>query len=597
MPQGGSHRNLRTRRLVRTLLIVGAMAFNLTLQVTGFIATDRAERPEVSWVTLHATVPIVFALCAAVAWRFGAASAARLMVALPLLWVPQTFYAVIGGNGAIWPLMRSVDLLWGVLVGMLALGYPSGAYRTTFQRTIAIIALAASAVHLIVVVLLVTPEAFGCPCVPNVYQVFDAPAVFAIVDIGYRIVGVALALLIAIRLLVQWMRGSVPARTVAFIMPIALIAWAVTLTVQAVTYAATTTADQVLATVSLIAVATIPLAYVGGVVHARNLRARVADLMRITSEGADREIWVSALRRVLRDDSVRVYWWDESTGRYADASEAPLPPEHPGEGTLPIAAAGGKPIAVIRHDHVLTQNTRLLDGVSSALRLTVDNGRLRSEIERTLDQVRESRQRIVTAGVEARRRIERDLHDGAQQRLVSLSLALRFLADRLESAGELQTAAGVEELIAELGVALADLRRLAQGIHPSLLTEGGLPLALPELAGRCPVPVELDIRVPGRLPELVESTVYFIVSEALANVAKHAGASHVWLRVETADAHVELAVRDNGVGGAGGPGSGLTGLADRAEAAGGSLEVDSPTGAGTCITARIPLAEPAADLP
>ena len=195
----------------------------------------------------------------------------------------------------------------------------------------------------------------------------------------------------------------------------------------------------------------------------------------------------------------------------------------------------GAPIALIRHDQVLTDNMRLLDGVSSALRLSVDNGRLRSEIERTLEQVRQSRQRIVEAGVEARRRIERDLHDGAQQHLVSLGMRLRLAANAARDTDELQLATELESTITMLNQALRELRELAHGIHPSLLSSGGLALAVPELAGRCPVPVVVDVQAEGRLPELIESTAYFVLAEALANVAKHSGATRAWVRAHVVD--------------------------------------------------------------
>jgi signal transduction histidine kinase len=383
--------------------------------------------------------------------------------------------------------------------------------------------------------------------VPNAYQVADLPTVFGLVDVGYRIVGVGLALVIAGRLLVRWVRGSVPARTAAFLMPAALFAWATTLAVQALTYAAAVNTDIVLTTISLFAIASVPVCFVAGIAHVRNMRSRVADLMRITREGADRGLWAESLARTLRDDSVRVYWWDEERGRYADAAGVPIDSAETdprsGHSILPVSSPTGNPIALIRHDRVLTDNMRLLDGVSSALRLSVDNGRLRSEIERTLEQVRQSRQRIVEAGVEARRRIERDLHDGAQQQLVSVGMRLRVASNQARELGDTALAEEIEETIGVLNQALKELRELAHGIHPSLLSSGGLSLAVPELAGRCTVPIEVDVQAEGRLPELVESTAYFAVAESLANVAKHSHATRGWVRahVEGADAVAQAA--------------------------------------------------------
>ena len=200
-----------------------------------------------------------------------------------------------------------------------------------------------------------------------------------------------------------------------------------------------------------------------------------------------------------------------------------------------------------------------------------------------------SRARVVAAADETRRRLERDLHDGAQQRLVSLALRLRMAAaiidpDLREVHQEL---AGVST---ELDEVLADLRELSRGIHPAILTEGGLGPALRTLARRCMVPVQLQVGTEGRLPERVEVTAYYVVAEALTNVAKHANASVVEVDVDRGDGLVRLAIRDDGVGGADpARGSGLVGLKDRVEGTGGTLRVDSHPGQGTSLLVELPL--------
>jgi signal transduction histidine kinase len=586
----------RKGRIIRRSIIIAlVVAASLTMEITGFIATPESLRREVSWTTLHTIVPLVFAACAGVAWAIGPSRLpARLMVVFPLVWIPLSFLRVIEHVAWLWPFVYGVHLWWAVLTGILVLLYPRGRLVDGVDRWIAGIALVTSVGYLLGVLLLGQPSPAVCDCTANPYLVADAPGVFAVIDVGYRLIGVLLAIVIAMRLLVRWVRGSVPARTVAFLMPIALIAWVITLATQAAAYASGG-ADLVLDTVSLVAIASIPVSFVAGIAHARNMRARVADLMRITREGADRGLWAESLARTLRDASVRVYWWDEERARYADASGEPLdddgPAAHRGDhGLLPVSSPTGMPIAVIRHDRVLTDNMRLLDGVSSALRLSVDNGRLRSEIERTLEQVRQSRSRILEAGDEARRRIERDLHDGAQQHLVSLGMRLRLAANQARDRGVEPLGVELDGTIMMLNQALKELRELAHGIHPSLLSSGGLALAVPELAGRCPVPVEIDVQPEGRLPEVVESTAYFVVSEALANVAKHAQATRGWVRAALVDGELELVVRDNGVGGASAEGSGMLGIADRVDAVGGRFRLDSEPGAGTTITVRIPLA-------
>jgi signal transduction histidine kinase len=204
------------------------------------------------------------------------------------------------------------------------------------------------------------------------------------------------------------------------------------------------------------------------------------------------------------------------------------------------------------------------------------------------EQLAASRARIVEASDAARRRIERDLHDGAQQRLVSLALIL----GRLEaSVGPNSVATGELEVArAELDAALEELRELARGIHPSVLTDRGLEAALSAVAGRSPVPVALDLDSCGGLPLSVQTTAYFVVLEALTNASKHADSNGIEVRIATDDGHTIVEVQDDGTGGVDlARGSGLSGLADRVSALGGTLEIESPLGVGTTVRARLPV--------
>jgi signal transduction histidine kinase len=207
------------------------------------------------------------------------------------------------------------------------------------------------------------------------------------------------------------------------------------------------------------------------------------------------------------------------------------------------------------------------------------------------EQLAASRARIVEAADAARRRIERDLHDGAQQRLVSLALSLRRLESNLEP-----NSAPTRELAvarAELDAALEELRELARGIHPGILTDRGLEAALAAVAGRSTVPVELDLDSCEKLPLSVQTTAYFVVVEALTNASKHARSDRIEVRVAVGEGQAMVEVRDDGSGGVDpARGSGLSGLADRVSALGGTLEIESPVGAGTTIRARIPITAP-----
>jgi signal transduction histidine kinase len=225
--------------------------------------------------------------------------------------------------------------------------------------------------------------------------------------------------------------------------------------------------------------------------------------------------------------------------------------------------------------------------IAGQLAVSLDNAQLYEELTT-------SRARIVTTADQTRRRLERDLHDGAQQRLVSLALRLRMAQAAPPEPDEL--AAQLGDLATQVTSALGELRELARGIHPAILAEGGLPPALKTLARRCPVPVELDVRLDGRLPEQIEIAAYYLVAEALTNAAKHAHASVAHVTVDTAEGDagggdvLRVRVRDDGRGGADlTGGSGLLGLKDRAEALGGRLMVLSAPGAGTSVHAELPL--------
>jgi signal transduction histidine kinase len=200
-----------------------------------------------------------------------------------------------------------------------------------------------------------------------------------------------------------------------------------------------------------------------------------------------------------------------------------------------------------------------------------------------------SRRRIVAASDDARRRIERDLHDGTQQRLVSLRLAVRAAQSNLPSdLSDLRSE--LSRIATGLAGAVEELQELSRGIHPAILAQGGLAPALRTLARRSAIPVALDLRMDRRLPAPIEVAAYYVMSEALANAAKHAQASRIDISVTPRDGRLMLSIRDDGIGGADrSRGSGLVGLTDRVEALGGSISIESPPGAGTRITAELPL--------
>jgi signal transduction histidine kinase len=243
--------------------------------------------------------------------------------------------------------------------------------------------------------------------------------------------------------------------------------------------------------------------------------------------------------------------------------------------------------AAIGHDSSLDDPV-LVRGVGAAAALALENERLDAELHANVKQLRASRARAIEAGLAERRRLERDLHDGAQQRLVSLALGLRRIEEQLEE--EPSSARGLLEMVGgELEAAVRELRDLARGIHPAVLSDRGLEAALETLARRAPLPVELEATIGERLPEPVELALYFVVSEALTNVSKYANASQASVRAARHNGRVVVEVSDDGVGSADpSKGSGLCGLADRLAALDGTLELRSVRGQGTVLRAELP---------
>ncbi|QKV75710.1 sensor histidine kinase [Amycolatopsis sp. Hca4] len=249
----------------------------------------------------------------------------------------------------------------------------------------------------------------------------------------------------------------------------------------------------------------------------------------------------------------------------------------------------GTGLAALVQDDEVWKDSRSIDALNAAAGLVLDNQRLTAELEQRLAEVRASRARLVAAGDEERRRLERDLHDGAQQRLVSVVLLLRMAGRRPGAELPPELRALLTGAVDELQTAITELRELARGIRPAILTEAGLVAAVRSLSDRIPMEVALTVGTVPRLDAAVEATAYFVTSEALTNALKHARTDHADVRIEVVGAELRVEVGDTGVGGADTDGgTGLAGLRDRVQALGGELDVASGAG-GTTVTAVIPL--------
>jgi signal transduction histidine kinase len=338
----------------------------------------------------------------------------------------------------------------------------------------------------------------------------------------------------------------------------------------------------VAATLAAVAVAAPSYRHVQESVDRRFNRRRfeaLSIIRRFTREPVAGVTVQDALREALNDDTVTVAYWVDSRQTWVT-----------GDGQAAEPAAGsvaidryGRPVARVAFDVARTEQN-LVEAAAAEATAELDNARLRADLALRLLEVQESRARIATSQVAERQRIERNLHDGAQQRLLALALQLRAAHGNGDQAGLRQT---VQHGIGEIQVAIAELRELANGLHPSALSSGGLAGALDDLASRSPIPVTLAV-TEARFPAEVETTAWFIACEAITNAVKHASPSTIGVTVESRSGRLHICVRDDGQGGADPTGTGLRGIADRAEALGGLLIVQNHHAGGTCVHAELP---------
>jgi signal transduction histidine kinase len=293
------------------------------------------------------------------------------------------------------------------------------------------------------------------------------------------------------------------------------------------------------------------------------------------------------LAESLGDRTLSIAYWLPDRQTFVDEAGRPVELPDPGSGRAWTAVErNGVRVAAIVHDAALDTGPELVQAAAAAAALALDNERLKADLRARVEELRVSRVRIVQAADAARRRLERDLHDGAQQQLVSLALDLRLLKARLR---DTEAEPMVDALAEKLAVALGELRELARGIHPAILTDRGLGPAIEALASRVPVPVTAEVEVQERLSAPIEAAAYFVVAEALTNIVKYARATEARVEIRRDADLVSVSVADDGVGGARiGAGSGLRGLQDRLAVLDGTLSVDAPPGGGTRLRARIP---------
>jgi signal transduction histidine kinase len=581
---------------LRLALALAALAAGLVNVALLLRAGDDRPRPLAYLLINIVGVSWSFVGAGLVAWtRRPGNRTGALMVAVGLS------YALIGLllNGvvlvatpaafALWYLLRTLPE--GFIPHLLAV-FPDGRATTRLQRVFIVANYATTVPLALVQLLLVDPDRLGCAGCPDDLLVAGdrrpyGDALLTVSNLTY----VGLGALLLWIMLVRWHRASRPRRR--SLAPVAVVA--VVLVVAFVVREALRAAmpsPPLIGGLDLVVVTTLmlwPLAFLAGLARTRLDRSAVGDLAIQLGEALPPGRLEQALARALRDPTLELAYWLPDRHAFVDAAGRPVElPAAGGDRAVTILRHDGDPVAAMLHDAALDDDPELVRAVAATARMSIENERLQAEVRAQLEEVRASRARIVAFGDAERRRVERNLHDGAQQRLVNLSLALGIARTQVGTTSDKEIALALDEAAAELRLAVAELRELARGIHPVILSEAGLGPALTSLAERSPIPVTVTAVPPDRLPSRVEETAYYVACEALANAAKHAHATAVTISARRLNGDVRVEVSDDGVGGANPNGSGLRGLADRVAALDGELRVHSPAGKGTRITAELP---------
>ena len=574
-----------------SLLAVGALTIVAILVAIGaeLVSANHwqiSARPSELALVIDGLLGLSLLLVGIVVWR-----------ALPGVAVGSLMYATglayFIGNLAASPvpvfhhLGNALPALWLVGLGVLVLAYPGDRLERPHDRLLVGAALAW---------IVVTGAAFVTQLEPARCLPDFCPANPFRIDLGTNLAptismvstaGNAVLLgLLAVQVMRRW-RGATPSsrRTLT---PLWLAAGVMAVAMAGGAAIELVLGDNPASLAARLLPIVVPVALGAGVLRARIDQASVGDLVvRLGSHPADEEL-VQAVARAVGDPTLVLAVPDAGGGLVDLRGQAIAQPD--AHRRITRVEAGNELLAVLIHDVGLDANPGLMRSVAAATRLALENRRLADTVQGQLEAVRASRARIVEASDAERGRIERNLHDGAQQRLVTLALRLRMIAGGAGDAGPRQA---IDDAADELDRALAELRELARGIHPTGIVQGGLASAVEALAERTSLPVTVRILDRRRWPIGIEVAAYFVVAEALTNAVRHAHATRAEVTATERGGWLEISIADDGIGGADpGTGTGLGGLVDRLAALGGSLEVLSPPGGGTVVRGELPLVTP-----
>jgi signal transduction histidine kinase len=523
-------------------------------------------------------------------WRRPASRFGALMTAVGFTFVLGALTA--SDERWVYTLGAVLSSLYVAVFAHMLLAYPDGRVEPD-HRWIVVSAYVLSILGPIPV-LMSTHAADGCTgCPPSVLRWSGVDGIYGALDVLTTALAVFVVVALVVVLVRRWRAASAPLRRA-----LAPVLWSgVALMVLLVGSLTSQTAgarslNDMFSVLGLIALASVPWTFLIWLARGSVTRAgAVSDLLVRLGDVPDRGRLRDALAGALGDPSLALAFWLDDEERWVDESGAPvtLPADDDPGRSWTAVELEGRPVGAIVYDIALCGEPDLVRSVAAAAGLAVRNEQLQAQLRARVEQLRASRARIVEAASHERRRLERNLHDGAQQRLVALSLTLRLAHGRVRSDPD-QAQALLAGAADELKLAQEELRELARGIHPAILSDRGLEPALEALAGRSPVPVALGPLPDERLPEPIEAAAYFVVAEALTNVAKYAGATSATVRVSRQNGSAFVEVDDDGRGGADpARGTGLRGLADRVGALDGKLAITSPPGGGTRLRAEIPV--------
>jgi signal transduction histidine kinase len=505
---------------------------------------------------------------------------------------------VVAALGVIWVLNTSLTwTLWQLSIGLgtvvfahLVLAFPGGRLERAFDRRLILAAYGILLASRLGLALVWDPRTATCFPLCQVNPFVVAPsAELATLFGSIAVLTPLLAIGVVVAMWRRWRSASPALRRT--LLPVAVVAPIELGLVSARAIAAMSqdtweSVGVVLSTSPLAFVhAAIPAAFLAGILATRLSRGTIADLAVELGQGVPLGGLRDALARALRDPTLVLVFPAPAGEGYVDADGRSLEPSAPdGRRGLARLERDGEILAILDYDPAVElEDPGRVSAVASVAGMALENERLAAQVRAQHTDVRASRARNVEAADAERRRIERDLHDGAQQRLVALAMRLEQARGEVAGAGEL-----IDSTTDELMLAIGEVRDLAHGLHPTILTERGLAAAVDSLAERAPIPVRANV-LPQRVEREAEVAAYFIVAETVTNAVKHAAATEVRVEASLQADRLSVTVADNGRGGADpAGGSGLQGLIDRVVAVGGSLTIDSPPGGGTTLRALIP---------